>query len=75
MRGDPFKGPAAPSGQSPKSSGAPKVRVMHIVSVQEVQEAGLCLVSNPHGARECVCTLPVASISHGQCFRGVARVS
>lgn len=74
-RGDPFKGLAAPSGQSPKSSGAPKVRVMHIASVQELQEAGLCLVSDPHRTWECLCTLPVASISRGQCFRGVARVS
>ena len=41
MRGDPFKGLAAPSGQSPKSSGVPRARVMHIASVQELQEAGL----------------------------------
>ena len=34
-----------------------------------------CLVSDPHRAWECLCTLPVASISRGQCFRGVARVS
>ena len=64
----------APSGQSSRSSGAPKLRIMHSASVQEVQEAGLCLVSDPHGARGCLCTLPMASISCGQCFMGVAHV-
>ena len=47
---------------------------MHSASVQEAQEVGLCLVSDPHGAQGGLCTLPVASISCGQCSMGVAHV-
>ena len=33
------------------------------------------LVSDPHGAQGCLCSLPAASFSPGQCFKGDERVS